>query len=496
MRRWILPTLLVCLILPTSRAGDKGTAKPLEEFHEVATLDGNRIGTRHVTIIPAGEDRSRFRTTATLELSLKRYGSTVRLRREEATIETREGTVHGIFMRQGIPGGRQLTIVGKRDGDDMLVSIDSGRLERKLAWSDDIVGIRQLDRQFAVRKPKVGDKFHFRRYEPTYNAVLTVRVEVKGRETHEVMGVRQSLLRADLTPDRLEGGGQTIRPPREIWWLDDSAVPVRRQFDLDGLGSVVLTRTTREKAAIGPALVDIGARSLVPLDRAITRPYETRSVLYRITVNDEESPGTVFVRDAHQEVRNVRSSSFELLVHPVRPGGATDPGKLSENYLISCHFIDHDDDRIKEIARRAVGTEMDPWKKAQRIERWVKNLMRNDNETPLVSASQIARSPRGDCRHHAFLTAALCRAQGIPSRTAIGLLYVHRGGPKLGFHMWCEVHIDGKWIGLDSTLGKGGVSATHLKITEHHWADTSSLTPLLPVNRVLGKLRVQVLRSE
>jgi hypothetical protein len=105
----------------------------------------------------------------------------------------------------------------------------------------------------------------------------------------------------------------------------------------------------------------------------------------------------------------------------------------------------------------------------------------------------VARDLRGDCRHHALLTAALCRAAGLPARTAIGLLYVYNGGPKLGFHMWAEVCVDGQWLGLDSTLGKGGVSATHVKITHHSWHEVGSLTPLLPVARVMGKLRVEVL---
>src|SRR5262249_23152603 len=161
-----------------------------------------------------------------------------------------------------------------------------------------------------------------------------------------------------------------------------------------------------------------------------------------------------------------------------------------------CHYLDHEDTRIKEMARYAVGSEKDDWKKAQKIERYVKNHLSNDNSAELVPASQIAKTRRGDCRHHAFLTAALCRAAGLPSRTALGLLYVNRGSPYLGFHTWVEVLIDGRWLGIDSTLGKGGVSATHVKITQHSWHEVQSLTPLLPVSRVTGKLTVEVLKSE
>jgi transglutaminase-like putative cysteine protease len=124
--------------------------------------------------------------------------------------------------------------------------------------------------------------------------------------------------------------------------------------------------------------------------------------------------------------------------------------------------------------------------------------MRIDNAAPLAPAGEVARSPRGDCRHYALLTAALCRAQDIPARTAIGLIYVERRGqpPAMGFHMWTEVWADGRWLGLDATLGRGGIGAAHIKVSEHSWHDVRSLTPLLPVLRVLGKLNVEVVRVE
>ena len=95
----------------------------------------------------------------------------------------------------------------------------------------------------------------------------------------------------------------------------------------------------------------------------------------------------------------------------------------------------------------------------------------------------------------ALLTAALCRAEGVPARTAVGLLYVHKGKPQMGFHLWTEVCIDGRWLGLDSTLGLGRISATHLKIADQSWHGANSLLPLLPVERVLGKVRIEVVRA-
>lgn len=486
--------LIVCIVTPFLAAAEQGprTADP---WHEVAHLDGNRVGALHTTVTP---DRSTglLRVTSTLQLTLRRYGALVRLHREQGTLEDTDGKVVGVFMRQGTPGGKQLTLAGRVEDGRLQVSIDNGRIERRLPWPEDVLGLLGQERFFAARRSRPGDRLSFSSYDPTYNAVVRVRVAVKEREVVDLPGGRRELLRVELTPDPLQAPGRSVQPPRSIWWLDDAFVPQRRQTELDGLGQLVLTRASRDAAGapVGGSAPDVGARSLVPLNRAILAPYASRLVHYRVTVRGEDEAARLLVSDEHQEVRNARGDSFELLVHPVRPGGGGDAAPADE-YLAPSRFLDSDEPTLRALARRAVAGESDPWRKAVRIEAFVKGLMRNDNQAELVPASAVARTPRGDCRHHALLTAALCRAVGLGSRTAIGLLYVHRDGPKLGFHMWTEVYVGGRWLGLDSTLGRGGVSATHVKISEHSWHQVESLTPLLPVTRVLGKLQVEVLRG-
>jgi transglutaminase-like putative cysteine protease len=149
---------------------------------------------------------------------------------------------------------------------------------------------------------------------------------------------------------------------------------------------------------------------------------------------------------------------------------------------------------VKELARKAAGSETDPWRKALRIERWVHDHMHNRNDEALATAKDVARTLEGDCTEYSMLMAAMCRAEGIPSRTAIGLIYAdtRNSGPVFAFHMWTEVWVRGRWVPLDATLGRGYVGATHLKITDHSWHDTRSMTPLLPILRVLGRVTIDV----
>ena len=111
-------------------------------------------------------------------------------------------------------------------------------------------------------------------------------------------------------------------------------------------------------------MVDLGLKTLIPLNRAIDKPNQTQSVLYRITVKGDDSPAKAFAEDSRQVAHNVRGDTFELHVRAVREPVPTDkPGKVTKEYLKSCFFVDSDNPRIQELTRQAVGAETDAWKK-------------------------------------------------------------------------------------------------------------------------------------
>ena len=84
------------------------------------------------------------------------------------------------------------------------------------------------------------------------------------------------------------------------------------------------------------------------------------------------------------------------------------------------------------ITRRSAGWRARPWglspipgRSALRIEKYVWRKIAKKNYTiTFATASQVAENLEGDCRQHAVLAAAMCRAAGVPSRTAVGLVYV------------------------------------------------------------------------
>jgi hypothetical protein len=484
---------ILVLATVTAVAADK-PAGLIHETWETVLLDGARIGSLHTTFREVG-DGGQFRTETDLDLSFRCYGAEVRMKREFATEESSAGVVSAVSMKQLQDRGRQLTLQGTVEDGRLHVVVDGGRIERRIPWSDNVLGLAAQERLLVDRRPKPGDQFTFLRYEPTFNTVVTVRVTAKQPEPVGDAGAK--LLRVELVPNRIEAAGTSIQPPGSVVWLDGGFRPARREIELDGVGKVLLKRTTKEIATGAPDKPsDIGLRNLVAVNRRISDPHSTRSAVYRITLKGE--PASAIVHDAHQDIRNVKGDTFELHVHPPRPERGASAGPAADEYLSRNYYVDSDNGNIREITRRATAGEQDAWSKALRIERWVSKAMRPSSGAELAPASQIARDLTGDCRAYALLTAAMCRAAGIPSRTAIGLIYTEReaSDPKFGFHMWTEVNIGGRWIGLDSTLGRGGVGACHIKISDHSWYATRSLTPLLPVNRVLGKLSVEIVRIE
>jgi transglutaminase-like putative cysteine protease len=113
----------------------------------------------------------------------------------------------------------------------------------------------------------------------------------------------------------------------------------------------------------------------------------------------------------------------------------------------------------------------------------------------MATSDHVAKTLSGDCTEYAMLAAAMCKAQGIPARTALGLIYVCDGEhtATLAFHMWTEVYVRGQWLGLDATLGRGSVGPDHIKITDHSWYQVEDFKPLLPVTGfLLAKPAIEV----
>jgi hypothetical protein len=486
--------MLVVLVLPVQAGGTQG--KLVYDSWDAAYLEGKRAGYVHTSVEKQSDgDEPSYRTTMKMQLKVKRFNTLIELRMDTGTEETAEGKVTGVFMRQYLGQAKQLDLTGKVVGKQVKLMLDGTKPLKPAPWNDAVVGLYRQQTMFRDKMVKPGDTFQFLSFEPSINLVVETTVKVKDSEDVELFGgqKKQRLLRVETTPEKVEN----VQLPTMVTWLNEQLEPVRSETQIPGLGTLTLYRTTKEGAlssGAGAASIDVGLNQLVPLKQFIADPYNVREALYRITIKGDDDPASALARDDRQTIKKVQGSTLEV---QVRGDVATATAeKAGEEFLQSSYFINSQDAQVQRIARTAVGSETDPWKKALRLEKWVNKNMRGRSHEQLATADHVARTLEGDCTEFAMLLAALCRAQDIPAKTAIGLIYANvNGRPAFSFHMWTEVWISGRWVPLDATLGRGHVGATHLKVTDHSWHETRSLLPLLPVVRVLGRMSIEVVRT-
>src|SRR5437660_1667870 len=95
----IMKRLSACLLVAASLALAESPKLP-EDVDEIVLLDGARVGSRQVSVKKDDSKGERLRVTSSLELNLRRFDKQIRLRMDQGTVETLEGKVLGVFMKQ------------------------------------------------------------------------------------------------------------------------------------------------------------------------------------------------------------------------------------------------------------------------------------------------------------------------------------------------------------------------------------------------------------
>ena len=513
---FLVSTLAVTYFVRKSESGASKVApgevltassgKLIHDIWEAAYyLDGTRAGNIHTEVREIESKKgAEFHHHVVMNLLVRRYGSVVPMKMEQSTVETKDGKVLAMGMVQHLDQGSQV-LKGRVEGSEVVVS--QGKVEQRLPFPPDVLGPIAQEKLLMEKSRQKGDSWKMTSYELSLQAPTQLDARALGEEETETPSaatpekpagvVREKLDKVEITPQPVKVGNQEISLPALEIWLR-AGKPVKSRVDMPGLGPVSLVRCSREEAEKpskpGEVPPDLGARTLVFLDRPIPRIHDLREVAYQFQLPGDKDPSKAFSLDTRQSSSGENGGSFVLTV---KGGefGFVPTGQPPKAALESNFYIDSSDPLVTELAAKAIGEEKDPWRKALRIEAMVHQRMNSTSSIGFARASQIAKDLRGDCRQHAMLTAAVCRASGIPSRTALGLVYITdepTGKPALGFHMWTEVWASGSWRGIDATLGQGKVGPGHVKISDTTWSDPPSLAPLLPVLRVMGRLQAKV----
>lgn len=479
--------------------------KILVETYDVAYCRGCKVGYLHTLVRQYVRDgKPVLYGSKKMTLQVARFGQVVEQWLEEATVESPDGKIFSTSNRQGIGKNQMLSLVGRVTKDGLEVTIEGEGLaggKEVVKWPDDVLGIAKEATLLKDTRPKAGVSVEYKVYLGQLNAIITHRMTAKPAEEVEVNGKPRKLVKVI---QQMKPHGDFTLPPVTFYVDPDTYEPVKLETDMPMFGGTMTAlRTTREVALAKPTkYLDLGEVQSIRLAAAVPGIHQKDAVTYRITLAGEFPLDKAFPSDGRQKATVVdpKTRVLDLAVTALRtPPKVAEPAPGKE-YLSDNFYIDWDNELVKKHAAAAVArlpATASAWDKARAVEAWVRaNIKQVEFSQAMGTCKNTAKELSGDCTEHAMLAAGMCRALGIPSKTALGLVYADtRDGPMMAYHMWFEVYADGGWLALDAIMGLGSVGPGHVKITDAHWDGEKGFTPLLPVLGVLGSSpKVEVVR--
>jgi hypothetical protein len=269
-------------------------------------------------------------------------------------------------------------------------------------------------------------------------------------------------------------------------WVTDTGEVLREESPMgmitvretaDAARAMAVSRRTQVDMLRAAAVVPVGARR-------IDEPRDVRRM--RILLSNADLSGF--------DLNGVGQTFANSIVEIRDPQGfkaeRADPD--AAKYLAPEAFIESDAPEIiaeSEIAARGATDVRD---RAEKITRYVNAILDKKPTVSLPSAREVLRTRVGDCNEHTALYVAMARAQHIPARIAVGMVYIHGA---FYYHAWPEVYIDegsnrGLWLPVDPTLNQFPADGTHLRFARGGLEKQTIILPLI------GKLRMRMMDLE
>lgn len=207
--------------------------------------------------------------------------------------------------------------------------------------------------------------------------------------------------------------------------------------------------------------VDLIRKTLVKSPHPLTKSMRQKSLTYSLSNSSSNGSQLQLPSDKAQKFQKTGNGKYSLTVLPQTYPANVKLGYTGDEKAILVALkpnrnVQSDHETIRELAQKAIGNTTDAAEAARRIEAFVhKYIDKKDLSVGYASALETAQSRQGDCTEHAVLTAALCRAVGIPAQVVSGIAYVPElQGQKAVFgpHAWNRVYLGDRWVALDSAL--------------------------------------------
>jgi hypothetical protein len=453
-------------------------------------IDGEKVGhSIHSTKLI----EEKIHTIIEMNLSLQRLGTPVTLNQKEESIETISG-IPLSFSQSTLMAGMETKMEGIIENETLNLNIRSGSIVKNqiIPWPEGAL-LSEGQRLFVLKKGlKPGSKYSMKTFRPELLDSVDMEISVGEKELIDLFGRVKNLKRVEMDLVTQKNRITTVNYVDEDFNIFKAEIPIMHM-------TMEMIACSKEFALSQNSTEDFLAKSLIQSPIKITREDLNKTLYYQITPT--ENKNFELPRDDNQTFTKDENEVLHLVISPERGHfGELLPyngnNKEALDALKPSTFVQSEHEKIIELARQAAGNEKDILKAGRKIEDFVYSyISKKDLSVGFATAEEVAITRQGDCTEHAVLTAAMCRAMGIPAKVVMGIVYapmLEKTGV-FGGHAWTEIYVGEKWVGLDATRAPTGFSSSHIKFASGKGepADFFSIMNILGNFKIVSIARTQ-----
>ena len=467
-----------------------------EDWMEVH-LAGEKAGYAHFLLRREGDV---IHTEISVFMKMARGPVPLEIQSLETTRETVDGKPLSFLSRMEMSGQPTTKTGTIKEGKVTLTTEGPGHSDTKTfqlpADALMIWGISQYQHR---RGFEAGTKYPISYYSPSLSPHSAVpgTFEVLGKESVDYRGTPLQAIRSALS---LRVGVAEINFQS---WSNEHGHLLIQVMDMPGMSQKMIL-VDEETALADFVPPELFLSNLVRLDKAI--PSQANRVIYRIRLEQGDIGENLPPESDNQRVAYEAETQTALvtvtrsnLPNAEKELDAATKASL-RRALIPNLFVNSEHKAVlKLLSQIEVEENASSLEAARALRDFVYDYIdKKSLSIAFASASEVAKTAEGDCSEHAVLLAALGRAQGIPSRAAVGLMYVSNyDGRKniMGYHMWNQFYIDGRWIDFDATLDETIAGPERLAL-DYSYLDNESVTQTsLNLLDKIGNLRIEIVET-
>ena len=453
-----------CLSLP-SEAGSKVMSDEAEYL--AVYMEGKKVG---YAIQSRVESDGRVTTSEEVSITVSRMGISMTMETKETSIETTAGEPLAFESEQKL-GAMVMRMTGQVDkqGQVSLTTTSMGAPQKStFEWPQGAMmaeGLRLLSLKKGLKE---GSLYFAKIFSPGIMQAVHAQIRIGPKASVDLLG-RVVTLQQVTTTLNMPAAGEIVTTS----YVDEDLQVQKSIMPIAGI-QVEMIACAKEFATSQNDVLELIDKMFLASPEPLKDLSATKSITYYL-VPVKDIPEVTIPSTDNQRVQQSKDGRAAVTVEPLAArAGVKFPYRGRDKAILDAtkptRYLQSDNEQVIALARKAVGDTEDAAEAARRIEAFVGDYIEDRSlSVGYASAAEVAASRQGDCSEFAVLTAAMCRAVGIPAQVVVGVAYVSDFGGHQGFggHAWAQAYVGSRWIGLDASFkggGRGGYDAGHIAL--------------------------------